>query len=88
MDDAGAVRSRDGKATFGREFQKRLVARYAGGACLGEAAGRDQQIADAAVGRLEDRVGPDHDHGEIDRRLDVGVRGSPARNRISFRPWD
>ncbi len=36
-------------------FKQRLVARHAGGARLGKAAGQDQQVADAAVGRWPGR---------------------------------
>ena len=79
MDDARAVRSRDGEPAFGRELQQRLVARHAGRSGLGKPAGQDQQVADAAVGRLpdrlKDRIGSDHDHREVDRRVDGGDRG-------------
>ena len=41
--------------------------------------GRMRTIADAAIGaladRVEDGVGPDHDHGKVDRRIDGGDRG-------------
>ena len=79
MDDAGAIRPGDHEAALGRELQQRLVARHADRACFGKAAGQDQEIADAAVGAfadgVEDGVGPDDDHGKVDRRIDGGDRG-------------
>ena len=69
----------DHQAALGRELQQRLVARHADRACFGKAAGQDQEIADAAVGAfadgVEDGVGADDDHGEVDRRIDGGDRG-------------
>ena len=79
MDDAGAVGAGHGDAALGRELQQGLVAGDADRPRFGEAAGQDQDVADAAVGafadRIENGVGADDDDGEIDRRIDGADRG-------------
>ncbi len=79
VDDARAIRPGDGEIAFGGELQQRLVARNADGSGFGEAAGQDQQVRDAAVSalfhRIQDRVGADHDHRELDWRIDRSDRG-------------
>ncbi len=90
MDDAGAVGTGDREAALGRELQQRFVARHAEQSRFGEAAGQDEKIADGAVGAfahgVEDGVGTDDDHGEVDRRIDVGDRSHRlvTENRAAF----
>src|SRR6185437_11429044 len=78
MDDAGAVGADDSETVLRDERAQRRVARLAGVAGLGEAAGQDDEMTVAALRRLahrvEDEVGPDDDDRDIGRMIELVER--------------
>ncbi len=80
MDNAGAVGADHSEVVLFDKRAQRRVARLAGLARLGEAAGQDDEMAMAALRRLahgvEDEVGADDDDRDIDGVVELAKRAA------------